>query len=285
MSAWTDLGGGVQVRQSLAYQMNSTLLLDPAHTVLVDPGILPSELDDLAQRVRQVNPAAITLVLTHAHWDHVLGPPWWPSAAIVAHDHFAAGLKSDLDHIREEADKFVAEHGERWARRFEPFRPREAASGLHFTQWGRWRAVLRDAFGHCDSQLSVHLPEQRTLIAADMLSDIEIPLLRAAPDVYRATLETLWPVAEGGAIETLIPGHGAIARGRAEVIARFKRDLAYLEALEREVKPRQAAGAALADIQKALAGTPDVERHPDYPMRQAHERNVELTFAGGRPAR
>src|SRR5262245_60245195 len=68
--AWTDLGGGVFVRQSRAYHMNSLVLLDSEHTVLVDPGVLPSELDDLARLVRQAEPEAVTLLLSHSHWDH-----------------------------------------------------------------------------------------------------------------------------------------------------------------------------------------------------------------------
>ena len=35
--AWTDLGDGVRVRRSRAFAMNSVLLLDEEHTVVVDP--------------------------------------------------------------------------------------------------------------------------------------------------------------------------------------------------------------------------------------------------------
>jgi len=103
MTPWTDLGGGVLVRQSRVFWMNSALLLDREHAVLVDPGVLPSELDDLAAAVRAAAPRAVTLVFTHAHWDHVLGRPWWPGAATVGHGELAAELRREAGAILEAA--------------------------------------------------------------------------------------------------------------------------------------------------------------------------------------
>jgi len=286
MSTWTDLGGGILVRQSRAFLMNSVALVHPEHTVLVDPGVLPSELDDIAARVRAANPTNVTLVFTHAHWDHVLGRPWWPAAHTLAHDRFDADMKRTLQWIHEETDTIASKHGEKWAKRFEPFRVSERVAGLHFMRFGPWRAVFRDAFGHSESQLSLHLPEPRVLIAADMLSDIEVPTLNAVPPaVYLETLRTLLPVLEGGAIETVVPGHGAIARGRAEVERIFARDVAYLETLEREVRKLRAGGASLAEAQQKLEGMRDVERHPEYPMREIHLENIQLAYDGVPAAR
>lgn len=284
--SWSDLGGGVLVRQSRAFLMNSVALLDREHAVLVDPGVLPSELDDLAARVRTVNPASVTLIFTHAHWDHVLGRPWWPAARTVAHDRFPADLQRSMQWIHEEADTIAAKHGEKWAKRFEPFRLDERVAGLHFMRFGPWRAVLRDAFGHSESQLSVHLPESRILIAADMLSDIEVPTLNVVPPaVYLETLRTLEPLIAGGAIETIVPGHGSIARGRAAVERIFARDVGYLETLEREARRLRADGRSLADAQRELAGMSDVERHPEHPMKEIHLENIQLAYDGVAAAR
>jgi glyoxylase-like metal-dependent hydrolase (beta-lactamase superfamily II) len=280
MQAWIDLGTGVWVRQSKAFQMNSVALLDSAHTVLVDPGVLPSEIDDIADRVRSASPADISLVMTHAHWDHVLGRARWPHSPVITHDRFAADLERTLKWIHQEADGLAAKHGEAWKQRFEPFRASERVSGQHFARLGPWRVVFRDAFGHSISQLSLHLPEQRVLIAADMLSDIEIPTCNVPASVYLATLRTLEPLFTGGAVETLIPGHGTVARGRAAAIERLNRDLRYLEALEHEVAASHRSGVPLAETQKRLAGIADVERHPDFPMREIHENNITLTYGG-----
>jgi hydroxyacylglutathione hydrolase len=251
-SAWTDLGEGIRVRRSVAYAMNSVLLLDRENTVVVDPGVLPSELDDLKRAVDDVRPAQVTLFLTHAHWDHVLGLPWWPKARIVAHDRFGAEVRRGQARTLEEAKRIAATHGETWSAGFEPFVPHEPMSGMRFAKLGPWRVVWRDAPGHCDSSLNLHLPEARTLIAGDMLSDIEIPWLNRPPAVYRTTLDALVPLAEHGAIETLIPGHGAIARDPDAVRARIRRDLDYLDALEAGVAEARRAGLTLELAQERL---------------------------------
>jgi glyoxylase-like metal-dependent hydrolase (beta-lactamase superfamily II) len=279
-SPWTDLGGGLLVRQSAAFDMNATLLLDSEHAVLVDPGILPGEIDDLAARVSGARPTAITLVFTHPHWDHVLARPWWPEARTLAHDGFQAQLRKDPARVVSKIEALCRTHGESWTRGFAPFAPDEAVSGLHFTRFGPWRTVIRDAPGHCSSQISLHLPDRTTLIAADMLSDIEIPLLDGPCAPYLRTLRDLVPLAEGGAIETVIPGHGSIARGQGAVMERLHRDRDYLERLEREVgaalrggKSKPEAGEQLADLEyagAALAG----------PNREAHLRNVEFAYDG-----
>jgi glyoxylase-like metal-dependent hydrolase (beta-lactamase superfamily II) len=180
--------------------------------------------------------------------------------------------------VRDEADGIAAKHGQKWPKPFERFRVRERVGGLRFMKFGPWRAVFRDAFGHSPSQLSLHLPEQRVLIAADMLSDIEIPTCNAAPSLYRATLAQLEPLVEGGAIDTIVPGHGTIARGRDAVRDILARDVAYLDALMNDVRRLRRAGRDLAAIQRELANLRDVERDPEFPMKENHEENVQLAY-------
>ena len=278
-AAWIDLGGGVLVRRSVEFAMNSVLLLDAEESIVVDPGVIPSELDDLAATAAQAPAARTTIFFTHAHWDHVLGRTWWPTARTIAHDRFAGEVRDDREKIVREAEAAAARHGERWTRGFEPFRPDQAVSGLRFEKRGAWRLVFRDALGHCDSQLSLHLPDRHILIAADMLSDIEIPILDREAAAYLRTLETLVPLAHHGAIELLIPGHGAVARGRDEVVQRLDRDLAYLRALESGARVAAAGSDPDAAAQR-LAG-PAWEGPPvPEPMRSTHEKNVKLACAG-----
>lgn len=278
-TAWTDLGDGVAVRQSRAYRMNSVRLAAGGEAVLVDPGVLPSELDDLAAGTRSAR--AVTLILTHAHWDHVLGRPWWPQARTVAHAACAAAMRRDAAAIAAEAAALATRHGESFAgREYRPFEPDLAVAGEQAHVLGGQRLVFRDAFGHCDHQLSIHLPERRLLLAADMLSDIEIPFLDRPPAVQAATLRGLVPLLERGEIHTLVPGHGAIARGAGAIRARFERDLDYLERLEREVRAARARGLTAAETADAVGPWAGVERDPEFPMARFHRENVELTHRG-----
>ena len=280
---WTDLGGGMLVRQSAAFQMNSIALLHPEQAVLVDPGVLPSELDDFAARVAEARAKSTTLVLTHGHWDHVLGRPWWPQAEVVAHDRFAAEVKRDEKRILSEIQALAQKHGERWERGFAAFRPTQAVSGLHLARRGPWAMVLRDAPGHSASQLSLHLPHARILLAADMLSDIEIPTLDGPVAPYLETLRALAPLAEHGAIETLVPGHGSIARGPEAVVGRLHRDVQYLETLQREiVQARDAQLGKHEAVARLAAMEWDGAPLPPW-AAENHRENVELLMDG--PAR
>ena len=276
--AWTDLGEGVRVRQSKAFRMNSVVLDGGDHALIVDPGVLPSEIEVIAASVVHVELRAIVLVFTHAHWDHVLGKPWWPEARTVGHDRLAKEMTQDFREIVEKSDALAGEHGEKFERRFAPFTPDLEVSGLHFRTLGDWRLVFRDAFGHCDSQLSIHLPERRLLMSADMLSDIEVPFLNRGPAVYRQTLQQLLPLVAGGAIETLVPGHGSIARGRDAVHARIARDLEYLSRLELEVAKLKERGLSKPEAIAAVPMWDDVERDPEFPMLEHHRENVGFTY-------
>ena len=278
MTPWTDLGGGVLVRQSAVFWMNSALLLDPGHAVLVDPGVLPSELEDLADAVRAAGPRTVSIVFTHSHWDHVLGRPWWPAAATVGHARLAAELRRDAGAILAEASGHAARAGETWDRGFQAFAPDLVVEDERSLALGPWRLVPREAPGHCDSQISAHLPDRRLLLAGDLLSDLEIPWLDREPAAYRRTLERIGMLAGAGEIETLVPGHGAIARGRTAVLERLHRDLGYLDSLVAEVRAAREAGLALEEAQARLAALDYPGKGAADPMDDVHRENVRIAW-------
>jgi len=277
MSAWTDLGDGVHVRQSRAYGMNSAVLAAEDHAILIDPGVLESELNDIAALVEQSAAHLVTLIFTHDHWDHVLGAPWWPDADILGHDGLGAAVRRAAAAIARSAEACATELGEPWTRGFTPFTPTREVSGLHFAPIGPFRLVFRSAPGHADTQLTVHLPDEGLLFAADMLSDIEIPMLHGTVASYRRTLESLTPLIDGGAIEVLVPGHGAIARG-TEIGDRLRRDLVYLETLDARVRECRAAGLSLERTQTSLGEMDYTGKSAVYSMAESHRDNVRLVY-------
>lgn len=281
--AWTDLGGGVRVRQSRAFMMNSGLLLDAKHTLVIDPGVLEAEIDELAAATKESGAAETTLFLTHAHWDHVLGAPWWPGASSIAHDRFTAELKAGEARTLAEAQRVAAEFESTWTRGFKAFKPGHAVSGLHYTTRGPWHLVFRDAPGHSDSQLSLHLPERKLLFAADMLSDVEIPILNRDPATYRKTLEPLRQLAESGAIETLVPGHGSIARDRDAVLLRVREDLDYLDTLMERATAEVRASRDLEATQASLESMEYRGKHDGpFPMAEVHRENVRFAWTAAK---
>ncbi|MDD9205450.1 MBL fold metallo-hydrolase, partial [Georgenia sp. 10Sc9-8] len=128
--------------------------------------------------------------------------------------------------------------------------------------WPGPEALVLEHRAHAPGHAALWLPDPRVLVAGDMLSDTEVPLLdlTAADPLadYRAGLNVLAPFVARAAV--LVPGHGHVAQGPA-VRRRLTADLAYLDALTRGVPP----------------GIPQEPRLADPEVRQQHEAQVQRT--------
>ena len=281
--AWTELGEGVWVRQSRAYAMNSVVLLKNGHAVVIDPGVLPSELDDLSRFVTSRVPDfdRVAVIFTHPHWDHVLGKPWFPAATLVAHVGLADELERDADEIERKAKAWIeGEGGERWPVPFAAFVPDLQLRGTVGHSLGPFALLSYDIPGHSPSQIALQFPDLGLFVAADTLSDIEIPWLDAPAWIHRKSLESLQRVFEHERIELLVPGHGSVARGRANVYQRVLNDIAYLRKLEARVGEAFAQGLPLAQTQERLADMDYLGKDAEYAMNDVHRGNVRFTWQG-----
>lgn len=291
MSAWTDLGDGLRVRQSRCYAMNSLFAVRDGHVLLADPGVLPSELDELAAATQEITPRfeRVSVAFTHPHWDHVLGMPWFPGAETFAHSGFADTLEREELSVQRAAEKGVAELGETLRQPFQAFAPVHAARGTTLTRLGEFDVVTYDTPGHQSTHLALWLPQSGVLVAGDLLSDIEIPWLDAPPWVYRASLKTLHWLFEQEDVRVLVPGHGPLAHGRLQGYRRLLRDMDYLMHLEERVNTAWKRGAGLDETRAELAAMEYLGKDASYPMNDVHAENVRFTWQafadGDMPAR
>jgi glyoxylase-like metal-dependent hydrolase (beta-lactamase superfamily II) len=279
---WTDLGDGVHVRRSRAYEMNSVVLARDAHAVVIDPGVLPSEMAEISAFVAARAPRFenVALALTHPHWDHVLGRDYFPAATTLAHVGFADEVERDASDIEAKAKKWIEGAGEAWPRPFAAFTPDLTVRGTAPLRLGPFDAIAYDVPGHCSSQLALFFPASGVFVAADMLSDIEIPWLDGPAWVYRRTLKELHWVFEQEDVRLLVPGHGAIAMGRADAYRRLLRDLDYLLVLEQRVGEAFGRGLSLAETRAACDSMEYLGKDAAYSMNDVHHANVEFTWHG-----
>ncbi len=109
--------------------------------------------------------------------------------------------------------------------------------GADTLEWAGPVVEVLEHHGHAPGHAALYLPGDGVLIAGDMLSDVEVPLLdlkSGAPDPlsdYEEGLTRLEHVQERGC-RVVIPGHGAVATGE-DVGTRFVQDWSYLHALGR----------------------------------------------------
>lgn len=281
-SAWTDLGEGAWVRRSRAYQMNTTVLVQDGWALLIDPGVLPSELEDVARFVAERAPRfeQVAIAFTHPHWDHVLGLPWFPAATTLAHAGFFDVLQIEEARIERSAKEYIEGEGEAWPTPFRAFEPTFNARGVVGLQLGPFSFVTHELPGHDPNQLAFHFPARGLFVSADTLSDIEIPWLDAPAWVYRKGLEALTHVFEHEDIRVLVPGHGPLAMGRAAAYRRLLGDLAYLRRLEQGVTSARARGLSLEDTRGELEAMDYLGKDAEYSMNEVHRENIRLTYEG-----
>lgn len=280
MTAWSEIAPGVRVRRSRCYEMNSVLAERDGHVLLVDPGVLPSELDDIAGQVQAVTTDFdnVSIAFTHPHWDHVLGLPWFPGAETFAHSGFADEMERNASELSRSADEWLGEQGEKLPHPFRPFEPLLKARGTTLVRLGPFELVTYDTPGHDDCHLALWLPQSGVLVAGDLLSDIEIPWLDGPPWVYRASLKNLHWLFEQEDVRVLVPGHGPVAHGRLEGYRRLVRDMNYLIVLEERVAEARARGLALREAQELLESMEYVGKNAAYSMNDVHAENVRFAY-------
>lgn len=222
----TEVAPGVLVATAAQYTTTSTIITGPdGGCLIVDPALTVAEVDGLAAALaaRGLRPEAAWC--THPHWDHGL---WAASLGDVPR---YATTTAAATAERERGGLIAAVEAE--------------APGHDLDLFGRltplaadvipWRGpeirVLRHD-GHEPGHGALFLPDTGVLVAGDMLSDLEIPLLACdEPDPagrYRAGLELL----ASQPVRVLVPGHGHVG-DHAEYARRVRVDGAYLAELER----------------------------------------------------
>lgn len=221
MTKPNEIASGVLVFTSATMSTTSTVIADGEAALLVDPAWQSDELvgiaDELDLRGLQVELGWST----HAHHDHLLWHERFGSAPRLATPDAATMAKRQLSEIRSELEAIL--------------RPLAGlVSGYDSARlpWPRQVAEVVAHDGHAAGHGALWLPEQRLLVAGDMLSDVEIPLLaESGLDAYRQGLELLAPYVRRA--EVLVPGHGGVARAGTSdsPAARLRADRAYLASL------------------------------------------------------
>ncbi len=281
---WSEVAAGVRVHTSRCYAMNSLVAESDGHALVVDAGVLPSELDDIAAVVRGITPRfeRVSLAFTHPHWDHVLGAPWFPGATTFAHAGFADELEREFAHVSAKAEKWLMARGETLPHPFRAFRPALSARGTTRVELGPFEVVTYDTPGHSGCHLALWLPAKGVLVAGDLLSDIEIPWLDGPPWVYRASLKSLHWLFEQEDVRVLVPGHGPVAQGRTNGYRRLLRDMDYLVHLEERVGAAWKRGISLDETRVELARMDYLGKdagNDEIAMNDVHAGNVGFAYA------
>jgi glyoxylase-like metal-dependent hydrolase (beta-lactamase superfamily II) len=224
-----EIAPGVLVATSPLYLTTTTVVIgEDGGCLLIDPAVTAAELAGIAEWLagRGLRPAVGWA--THPHWDHVL---WNRALGSAAPRYATARAAAVTSGAREKM--LAAAEAEAPGQDPELFGRLAAVPGAGADiPWDGPRAEILAHDGHAPGHAAIWLPDPGVLVAGDMLSDVEIPLLDgAAADPlgdYRAGLDLL---ASLPGVTLLVPGHGH-AGDAAALRARAAADHAYLDAIE-----------------------------------------------------
>ncbi len=255
--------------RSMAY--NAGVFVSGKDALLIDPGLYPDEIDRIKAYIYGRGASPSKIVLTHSHWDHVMGPEYFPGVPVIHQQEGVAVFAEHHVRIEHQVTEWERQSG---VRRDMPFLMHD----LNQTFDDRLELGLGNKFvellhapGHAPEQLVVYHRDEQALWAADMLSDIEIPFVMHNLQAYRQTLDRLAQLE----VRTLVPGHGSPARTQDEVRARFDVDRAYLGELQHRVEAAIAAGRNAADAVAVCASMEYANRDQN---EDAHRLNVETAY-------
>jgi glyoxylase-like metal-dependent hydrolase (beta-lactamase superfamily II) len=260
------------VRPSRYLHYNAGAFVSGGEACLVDPGITA---DEVAALVEEVGHAEIRyVVLTHADWDHVLGPEHLPSTTIVAHALFADGI--DRDGIRAELARLEEHAGIARDTPFEPPAPDETFTDESTLTVGGLELRLVHAPGHSPNMLTIYEPASATLWAADVLSDVEVPAIIDDLGSYERTLSRIAELE----IRTLVPGHGNATDDPAEIARRLDEDRTYLAAVREAVTSAVDAGQPLEGAVAAAGAIPLRRSEGDDELNRLNSEKVYADLGG-----
>ncbi len=270
-STITQLTPHLWIVQSRSLKLNSGIFLSQEAASLIDPGLYPEEIDDLARFVTERGARPEWLVLTHSHWDHVLGPERFPGVKTIAHVNYLAEVEHYDAEIRREISRWEQQAG---VKRETPFvipRPDETFETETTIAVGALMLRLTHVPGHAADQLAIYHAESRTLWASDILSDQEIPFVSDNLAAYERTLAML----AGWDIRALVPGHGSATTDRAEIQKRLDEDRAYLSELRARVKRAIQQGKS---VEETVTACVDMEYRQRADNEFPHKLNVESAY-------
>jgi len=227
MQSLTEIAPGVLVATSSYAVTTTTVVVGAAGSgecLLVDPAVTVADLTELAGSLGDLGLRAAVGWSTHPHWDHVLWSAELGDAPRYAAPAAVSIAETERDGIIDGVDKSAPGHDLSLIGRLQPL----DASAI---PWDGPTARLIVHNGHAPGHGAVFLPDSGVLLAGDMCSDVEIPLLdTAAADPlgdYRTGMERLAAVP---GVRQVVPGHGHVGDA-SEFRRRLALDAAYLDAV------------------------------------------------------
>jgi glyoxylase-like metal-dependent hydrolase (beta-lactamase superfamily II) len=211
---WEQLTGSVHRCRLPFCDVTIGLVRGSAGALLVDTGTTLVEAAAIDADVRRITDGPVThIVLTHKHFDHVLGSSQFAAAEVYCAPEVAEYLSSSTDQIREDALSYGADAAE-IDRAIAALRPPQHEIHDAAVDLGdRTVTISHLGRGHTTADLVVVTRDAHgrvVVFTGDLVEESADPFIDADSDVaaWPATLDRV--LAIGGPDAIYVPGHGKV---------------------------------------------------------------------------
>ncbi len=251
---------------------NAGFIVTREGVVVVDALASPEQGERLLHTIRRVTRRpVIWLVLTHHHPDHHFGAIVFrrAGAKVIAHpDTRVLASEAGKDALVADWTRVVgidAMRGFEFAD--EPDRPVTATDTLRLG--GRTIVITHPGAAHTAGDLMIWLPAERVLFAGDVLVEDGVTMVvdGNSRELLRAlqAIDSLNP-------RVVVPGHGAVPRVPAELVARTR---AYISGLEADMRT---AVERSVPMQRAMAALPPADETRPVSLNSRRRRNAVRVY-------
>lgn len=232
---------GVYVFTSGLYaEVTATIIMTDDGAILVDTLPFPQETRQIRDFVAQRRTKVSYVVNTHSHVDHIYGTYLFPEAVVIAHYQCRRLMERHAESALQQAKEQTP------ALKDVVIRYPELLFNDGMTlRFGGKTVELRHAPGHSKDVITVHVVEDRLLVASDAVMPVPYVVGGDLEDMVRS-LEMLRTLS----LENLVQGHGEVLL-RGEIDETLEAGIHYLRTVDRLVRERIARGvprSAIMDI-------------------------------------
>lgn len=216
------------VFESQLYKTISVVVKTKDCIIVVDPNLLPLEVEEIRQRVNKIKGnLPIYVIYTHSDWDHLIGSgAFLDSTVIASHLFNTVDQHHIIEQIKQFDDKYYLD------RNYPISFPQvdiPISRERHTAKIGGTTLTFYQAPGHTNDGIFTVIEPLGIFIAGDYLSDIEFPFIYDSSFHYDLTLQKVDTILRNHKINYLIPGHGHIAKNLEEIRKRKEESKRYIQ--------------------------------------------------------
>ena len=226
-----EVAPGVFVATADSFTTTTTVLAGAdGGCLVIDPAVTVADVAALASWLSSRGLRPVAGWSTHPHWDHVLWSSSLGDVVRYATPRAAQVAAREVARLREGAAESAPGHDLELVARLSPLDGAEVP-------WHGPQAVVVPHDAHAPGHGALFLPRTGVLVAGDMCSDIEMPLLDTeAADPFGDYRRGLGALAALPGVRVVVPGHGHVGDA-AEFLRRVAADFAYLDAVQAGTDP------------------------------------------------